>query len=79
VPDDPGPAAEGQLHREAGGRRPAHRLKHGRLVDHIGPPEPSRVARAATLALDARRRLGRLPSTAITALVLAALVTVAAV
>jgi hypothetical protein len=81
VPDDEfGPGCRGgQLHREAGGRRPAHRLKHGRLVDHIGPLEPSRVAGAATLALDARRRLGRLPSTAIAALVLAALVTVTAV
>jgi hypothetical protein len=34
---------------------------------------------AATLALDARRRLGRLPGTAIAALVLAALITVSAV
>ena len=37
------------------------------------------AAGAATLALDARRRLGRLPGTAITAMVLAALITVAAV
>jgi hypothetical protein len=37
------------------------------------------AAGAATLALDARRRLGRLPGTATAALVLAALITVAAV
>jgi hypothetical protein len=37
------------------------------------------AAGAATLALDARRRLGRLPGTAIAAMVLAALITVAAV
>jgi hypothetical protein len=37
------------------------------------------AAGAATLALDARRRLGRLPGTAIAALVLAALITVTAV
>jgi hypothetical protein len=37
------------------------------------------AAGAATLALDARRRLGRLPGTAIAALILAALITVAAV
>jgi hypothetical protein len=37
------------------------------------------AAGAATLALDARRRLGRLPGTAIAALVLAALITVSAV
>jgi hypothetical protein len=37
------------------------------------------AAGATTLALDARRRLGRLPGTAIAALVLAALITVSAV
>jgi hypothetical protein len=37
------------------------------------------AAGAVTLALDARRRLGRLPGTAIAALVLAALITVSAV
>jgi hypothetical protein len=37
------------------------------------------AAGAATLAVDARRRLGRLPGTAIVALVLAALITVTAV
>ena len=37
------------------------------------------AAGAATLALDARRRLGRLPGTAIAALVLATLITVSAV
>jgi hypothetical protein len=37
------------------------------------------AAGAATLALDARRRLGRLPGTAIAAMVMAALITVAAV
>ena len=37
------------------------------------------AAGAATLALDARRRLGRLPGTAIAGLVLAALITLAAV
>ncbi len=37
------------------------------------------AAGAATLALDARRRLGRLPGTAIAALVLASLITVSAV
>jgi hypothetical protein len=37
------------------------------------------AAGAATLALDARRRQGRLPGTAIAALVLAALITVSAV
>jgi hypothetical protein len=37
------------------------------------------AAGAATLALDARRRLGRLPATAIAALVLATLITVSAV
>jgi hypothetical protein len=37
------------------------------------------AAGAATLALDVRRRLGRLPGTAIAAMVMAALITVAAV
>lgn len=37
------------------------------------------AAGAATLAVDARRRLGRLPGTAIAALVLASLITVSAV
>jgi hypothetical protein len=37
------------------------------------------AAGAATLALDARRRLGRLQGTAIAALVLASLITVSAV
>jgi hypothetical protein len=34
----------GRLDRETGGRRTAHRLQDGRLVDHIRPPELGRLA-----------------------------------